>query len=132
MATPICTINSISQTKISKVSGENSCTIIFQFDTDIQKWEVNLLGIDNTTGNVLGSQSITSVPATTVSTMATMTVQQVKTYPVRYFLGSSGYLPANTPISVIINGIQLTSEGGNRINIYGQGLDGIWTPYNQQ
>lgn len=36
---------------------------------------------------------------------------------------------ANTNVQVIIDWNELSSEGANRINIYGKGLDGQWTPY---
>lgn len=36
---------------------------------------------------------------------------------------------ANTEVQVIIDRSELASEGQNKINIYGQGTDGTWTPY---
>jgi hypothetical protein len=39
---------------------------------------------------------------------------------------------ANTDVDIVIDWNELTSEGENRINIYGQSLSGEWTAYNQE
>lgn len=42
-----------------------------------------------------------------------------------------GSVSANTNAQVIVDWNELTTEGQNRINIYGKGTDGSWTPYNK-
>lgn len=42
---------------------------------------------------------------------------------------SGGAVTRGTIINAVIDGNELQTEGDNRVNIYGQGLDGKWSPY---
>lgn len=44
----------------------------------------------------------------------------------------TGTVLANTEVTAEIDHTELSSEGFNRVNIYGQNLDGIWTEYSNQ
>lgn len=50
-------------------------------------------------------------------------------YSTGVIVHQGGAVSANTDAQVIIDWNELSSEGTNRINIYGKGLDGQWTPY---
>ena len=52
-------------------------------------------------------------------------------YSTGVLVHQGGAVSANMNTQVIIDWNELSNEGDNRINIYGKGLDGQWTPYNQ-
>lgn len=55
---------------------------------------------------------------------------QGSSYDTGTILDSGTNLTANTEGFSVIYGTELSSEGQNRINVYGKDSDGNWTPYN--
>ncbi|QJT70413.1 hypothetical protein [Microcystis phage MaeS] len=46
-----------------------------------------------------------------------------------FSIESGGAVVAGAEITAQIDWTELYQEGDNRVNIYGQNTDGIWTPY---
>lgn len=116
---PLVSIVNVSRLKISDVVGVDRAVVRFTFDADAQSFTVNVNGVDYSTGTVAhtgGGQTVSELSTDTVGNLATKTVQQ---------------------ISIILAGTELVAEidwsevslGSNRVNIYGKGTGGLWTPY---
>jgi GH25 family lysozyme M1 (1,4-beta-N-acetylmuramidase) len=122
-ATPRVTILSVSRTKISDEEGVDRVYIRFNFDRDVLSYTVNVNGVDHTTGIVAdngGGKTIAELSTMTVGDLATKTVQQIS------------IIVAGFEIVAEVDWTELYSQGENRVNIYGKGVDGIWTEYNQE
>lgn len=128
---PLVTIDSISRTKLSAQTGDNTSVVTFHFDKDVSAWTVNVNGADHTTGTVAGSGSGAGTPGETVANLQSMTVSTVDTYTVGQLAGGQSQpITAGTQLQVTINNTEMYQEGSNRVNVYGQSnADGTWTPY---
>lgn len=103
---PVVTIQSISTNRISNNSGANITTVVFSFDEDILEYSVDVNGNSFASG-VLADQGYGVVDLAVITC-----------------------IPAGTTITAYVDSTEMYSEGINRVNIYGKGLDGVWTPYN--
>lgn len=120
MASPLVTSLVATKTKISDEIGMNQSTLTFAFDQNIVEFTVNLDGSAPTNGTVLDSA------VENVGTVKTQTVATIKTQTV---LNTLILTPTGTGIDSIIYHTDLTTEGLNRINVYGKNTNGEWTPY---
>jgi GH25 family lysozyme M1 (1,4-beta-N-acetylmuramidase) len=116
---PKVNIISVSRLKISDEPEFDKADIRFSFDVDTKAFTVNVNGVDHTTGLVAhsgGGKTVIQLAGETVLDLSMQTVQQ---------------------ISIIVAGMEIIAEvdwtelstGENRVNIYGQNTDGVWTPY---
>lgn len=127
---PLVTIDSISRSKISAQTGDNTSIVTFHFDKDVSAWTVNVNGADHTTGTVAETGSGSGGTSETVANLQSMTVSTVDTYTVGQLSSGTQTITAGTQQQATINNTEMYQEGGNRVNIYGQSnVDGTWTPY---
>lgn len=116
---PKVTIHSISKAKISDESDVDRSLVNFSFDTPVNEFTVNVLGVSHSTGNVAehGIKNISTIANRTVQELSNLTVSEIREYK------------ANTEIQAEIDWTELYQEGSNQVNIYGKSLDGQWTAY---
>lgn len=121
---PIVTIVSISRDTISRVSGRDQCAVVFKFDAPVKAYTVRVMGASPSTGANAGGYplSVESMSHMTVSELAASNVEDI----------SSDVIEADTELTETIDieevGLE-ANDGVYRINIYGQGLSGVWTLY---
>lgn len=120
MVAPLVSSLTATKSKISDEIGMNQSTLTFTFDQDIVEYSVNLDGSAPVNGIVLDSavKNVGTLASQTVGAIASQTVL------VTLVLTSAG-----TGIDSIIYHTDLTTEGLNRINVYGKNTNGEWTPY---
>lgn len=114
---PNPTIKHISRTKISDEPGYDKCYVTVSFDVPVQGFSVNAIGVSWDTGMICHweSRHINDLKNQKVSDAKLRTVQDVRQM--------EGDLVAE------IDYTEIYQEGDNRINIYGQDLNGNWTPH---
>ena len=129
MAEPRVTSISIDKPIISDEVGFDKGVITFTFDQDITAYSVRCNGVSFDTGISVEdylnqSQNILSLSQYTIGELSQRTMSSLTfTNPI---------IPKTTPITAEVDYTELYQEGENRINIYGQSVDGIWSNYNQQ
>ncbi len=116
---PKVTVKSVSNYKISDEKGMDRSLITFQFDQPVQAFTVNVIGVSPDTGIVaeFGSKYVSDLAKSTVQQTKAKTISEVREF--------TGDLVAE------VDWTECYQEGNNRVNIYGKGMDGLWTPYNQ-
>jgi hypothetical protein len=121
MSEPIVTVVNVDKLKISANDGVNKSIVTFNFDIPVQAYTVNDLGVSYNTGTVADSKSfyVSDLQNQLVSSVETKTVKEIR------------QIDGNVNIQAEIDHSELSQEGNNRINIYGQSLDGTWSSYNQ-
>ena len=123
MAEPKVTSISIDKPILSDEEGFNKGSVRFTFDQDVIAYSVKCVGTDHNTGrNVEEGDKYVSTQATNF-TIAEASLISVKDFQV---------IPAETLISAEITYTELYQEGQNRVNVYGESVDRIWSTYNQQ
>lgn len=118
---PVVTIVSVSRTKVSDESEVDRADIRFHFDQDTKSFTVNVNGVDYSTGIVAdsgGGKDVGELSVITVGDLSTQTVQQIS------------IIVAGMEIVATVDWTELYGQGENRVNIYGESLSGLWTPYN--
>ena len=123
MAEPKVTSISIDLPVLSDEEGFNKGSVRFTFDQDVIAYSVKCVGTSHNTGkNVEEGDKYVSTQATNL-TIAEASLISVKEFQV---------IPAETLISAEITYTELYQEGQNRVNVYGESVDRIWSTYNQQ
>lgn len=119
MTAPLVNIKNISTTKISDEAGKDKALVTFTFDQPVQAFTVNVLGTAWETGTVAESEykNVSNIQTLTINELSAYSVQEIR------------QIDANVDITAEIDHTELYQEGDNRVNIYGKGLDGSWTPY---
>lgn len=118
MPTPVVNIISVSKSKISNIVDMNKSTIIFTFNIPIQAYIVRIGGNSHDIGLDSSSKSLY------VQDLANRLISDVKNITVKEIR----QIDSDVNITEEINSMEL-SEGINRVNIYGQSLDGQWNLY---
>lgn len=118
MAEPIVTITNIERTKISAKPTVNTSNIIFGFDVPVQAYSIRIGGTDHFTGLEADRKSFY------ISDLATKKVGDITLQTAK----SIRQIDGDTGVNTTIEHSNLV-EGANRVNIYGQSLDGSWTQY---
>jgi hypothetical protein len=96
--------------------------VTFTFDQDVIAYSVKCIGTSYNTGiNVEEGNKYVSSQATN------FTIVEASLISVKEFRA----FPAETLISAEISYTELYQEGENRINVYGESIDKIWSVYNQ-
>ena len=119
MPRPVVDIQEVTAYRLSLQEGHNSTLATFTFDRDVQAFSINHLGVSPDTGIVIDSlyKNVENLAMRSVLDISQITVADARK------------IDASVVITTQIDAFVLTSEGANRINVYGQGLDGLWTLY---
>lgn len=122
MSRPNVEIVNIDKMKISDEVGHRVANITFEFDEDITEYIVKNLGVDHTTGTTVyfdAVMSISELESLLISELESLTIDELTKFP------------AFTQLNAEVDYTELSSEGVNRINIYGKSAnDGEWTEFN--
>ncbi len=117
---PIVEILEISRSILSHNPGYTISNVIFKFLEDIKGYSLNSLGNSPDTGGILSRvfKDVETMALSTVEDLAQLTVKELR------------MIENNTLLFENVLSFDLTNEGSNRMNIYGQNFEGVWTPYN--
>lgn len=122
MPQPIVTSITLEKPTLSDETNFQNGNILFTFDQDVIAYSVKCLGTSYNTGqNVEEGNKYVSTQAINY-TVAEASLISVKDFSV---------FPTPNIITAEISYTELYQEGANRINIYGQSVDKIWSSYNQ-
>lgn len=121
MGSPIVNVVSVSRDKISDEIGMNKTLVTIEFDQDVQGYTVNVNGVSFSTGKVIEyvTKYIRDYASVSVASLSNSKVSDMR----RFAQGQR--------VEIEVDNTELYEEGNNRVNLYGQAIDGSWTQYDQ-